>query len=71
MIIDNFNIIDISRFPSEAYPPLIVNPNTQLPLSVPFETFQLIRWRYSNVLKFFGLIEHSELSARHFLNIER
>ncbi len=42
MIIDNFNVIRVAIFESEANMPLIIDPEAPLTLSVSFEGFKAV-----------------------------
>jgi len=50
MVVNYLNIFSISFNPTETNTKLIVNPNTILTGTVPFQQFQMIPWRISQVL---------------------
>jgi hypothetical protein len=61
MIVGYFNVIGIPVFPVKADSPLIVDPNTVLPLAIALEGLKSIARRDSEVLKVSGLVKVQEL----------
>lgn len=49
MIVDDFHVCRASGCPTKADPVLVVDPNTELPVSVSFEAFQSVTWRNGQV----------------------
>jgi len=50
MVINNLNLICITILPDKANPPLIVDPDTVLPLAVMFQLLQSVSRRYSQFI---------------------
>jgi len=71
MTICNFNIKRVTCAPSEANPPLIVDANTMIAFSVPFQSFQLISWWNLQVTQLYHSIKNHQLLARNTLNALR
>jgi hypothetical protein len=46
MVVNYFNFKGVSVFPTKAYSPLFVNPDTVLALPVSCQLFQLVSWWY-------------------------
>jgi len=69
MIICNLNTIGTSVNPDKAHPPLIIDPNAVLSLTVALEGFQTIGRRNAQVRQVSGIIEHSQLASGDFLDI--
>jgi hypothetical protein len=49
VVIHYFNVVCITIDPAEADPPLIVDANAVLPLTILVQRFQPISWRYPQV----------------------
>jgi len=58
MIIDDLNIPGVSVLPLKANSPFLVNSDTVLALSVPRQSFQMIGWRYPQILYGGASIQH-------------
>ena len=69
MVIDNLNIMGVSRTPAEAYPPLSVDSDTMLPRTVTLELLEPICRRYAQIVEGRGGVKHPQLSEPHFLNV--
>jgi hypothetical protein len=63
MVVCDFNIISVSAFPVKADSPLIVDPDTVLPLTVTLQGLKPVARRDSKVLKEPDLVEVKELST--------
>ena len=50
MVVRDFDIVCITVLPAETYPILLIYPNAQLSLSIPFQSFEPIAWRNPQVL---------------------
>jgi len=61
MIINNFDIIRITRLPPKTYPPLIIDADAVLTHPVPFKRLQLVSRRLHQILKMPGAIQKEEL----------
>jgi hypothetical protein len=67
MIINDFNVMGIMVSPDKTYPPLDIDSDRILPVSVTAQTFQMIRRRCPQVREFRGSIQLSQpaLCPRH------
>jgi hypothetical protein len=61
VIVGDFHIEGITVFPAEANPPLIVDPDAVLTLSIPGKPFEAIPGRHSQIGQGIGCVEHEEL----------
>ena len=68
MVVNDLNIECASIFPTEAYPPSFVDPDTVLTLPVPFQSFQMIAGRNPQVLEKARPMKVEKFSARGTLN---
>jgi len=68
MVIHDLDIVRISRAPSEAHPPLLVDPDAVLTFPISLESLKSIPRGYTEVVEDRGCIEHSEFPKRHSLN---
>ncbi len=72
VIINDFNFMGIVVFrPNKANTKLIVNPNTILPLSVVFESFESVGRRDLQIIQLCRSIEHPRLAESHRLDVMR
>ena len=71
MVINDFNIKSVAFAPMEADSPLIINPYTVLSGTFPAECFETVSWRYTEVIKGPGVVDHSKLSPGYLLDILR
>jgi hypothetical protein len=62
MVVCYFNVIGVSAFPVKADSPLIVDPDTVLPLAVALQGLESVARRDFQVLKVLGLAKVQELS---------
>jgi hypothetical protein len=67
MVINDLDVVDISLSPGEANPPLVIDPDTMLPLAVAFQGLEPVAWRDLQVLERFGAMEIQELPPRDSL----
>jgi hypothetical protein len=51
MVINNLDVVGISRLPSEADPPLFMDPDAELSLPVAPRSFEPVAWRHSQILE--------------------
>jgi hypothetical protein len=65
VIIDDFHVAGISTLPAEADPPLVVDPNAVLALSVTAELFKVIRWWNTKVIKRLRSVQDEKFTQRH------
>ena len=68
VIIDDFNIVDVSIAPCEANPPLQVYANAVLTFPVPMQCFKVIAWGNSKSLDIHNSIKHIKFAKRYTLN---
>ncbi len=61
MIVGDFYIEGIAVFPAEAYPPLIVDPDAVLTLSITGQLFEAIPRRDSQIGQSIGGVKHEKL----------
>jgi hypothetical protein len=71
VIIDDFNIVSIIRFPGETYSPSIVDPDTVLPSSIPFQFFKPIGWWDAKICQIFRVMEIPKFSIGYLLDVRR
>jgi hypothetical protein len=57
MIVHNFHFIGAAFLPDEADAELIINPDTVLSFPIPFEDFQSVSRRASQVIQVFGGVQ--------------
>jgi len=60
VIIRYLNIVRIAVTPSEAYAPLVINPNTVLTGSISLELLKSVPWRDAQVLQSLGSVQYQE-----------
>jgi hypothetical protein len=63
MIVDDLNICRTVFGPSEANPPLIVDPDRMLAFSILGQAFQAITRRYPQVVELFGGLNRFQLPS--------
>ena len=69
VVINNFDAGNVTVCPCETYPPLVVDPDTVLALSVAFKQFQAVTWCRLQKLKRRSSINSSKLPVGCLLNI--
>jgi hypothetical protein len=69
MVIADFNVICVTIFKPEPDPPLIVDGNRILSLSIPFKRMQPIAWRISQIIEPCCEIHVPKLASRALCNI--
>jgi hypothetical protein len=57
MVVRYFNAISVSIFPAKADPPLIVDPDTMLPLSIALQGFEPVAGRDQEVFQTTGPVK--------------
>jgi len=62
VIIDDLNIMGVFAVPSEAKPPLIVDPDRILPYAIADELLKTVAGR-AKVVERLGIIQHAKLPA--------
>jgi len=68
MIVNDFDIVRVSRSPAETDPPLRVNPDAVLARPIAPELLQAIARRKAQVVEARGRFEHPQLSESDLLN---
>lgn len=71
MVINDLDVIRITAFPYEAYPPLLIDPDAVLPFSVMMQSLKVVRRRNTQSLKNARGVKHLELDHRRSLNCLR
>jgi hypothetical protein len=62
MVVDDFNIQDMTVIPAETNSPLVIHSNAMLSFPITLESFEPIRRRNSEIIQTFGGIQHRELA---------
>jgi hypothetical protein len=70
-IVDDFTVVRIRAFPSEAHPPLVIHSNTVLPLSIAAKFLQPIARRHPQVVERFRRVDGDELTKHDAAEISR
>jgi len=65
MVIDNFHTMSAVLLPNKAQPPLIVNTDAVLSLTLTFQCFQSVPWRHSQAVQFSGSMQLEQFSPRN------
>jgi hypothetical protein len=71
MIINNSHFVLRAIFPSENYPPLLVDSNAPEPGLLPLQLFKSIAWGNLKILNDSRLIDHAQLAPGPLLDIPR
>jgi hypothetical protein len=71
MVINDLDVVDISLSPGEANPPLVIDPDTMLPLAVAFQSLKPVAWGDLQVLERFGAVKIQELPPRDSLKASK
>src|SRR5574340_241014 len=71
MIVDDFDIVCVPIFPTETYPPLIVDADAPLPTAVAAQYLQAVSGWHAQFLDPPHGVEELELAPRHDLNLRR
>jgi len=69
VIVDDFDRISLAVMPCETDPPLLIDPNAVLALSIPLQSFQSVSWRDSQVFQRVRTINEKELSQCQMMEI--
>ncbi len=67
MIIHDFHVVGIAFAPNKTDAPLVIDADAVLPFSIAFQCFQVIAWRRSQIAKFSGDVQLSQLPLGHTL----
>lgn len=68
MVIDNFHIVGMAVFKTEANPPLVVDADAELTDTTAFECFKPVAGRGTQKIHGNGTIQHLQLALRRFLD---
>ena len=71
MVIDDLNVVCVAIPPSEADPPLIVDPDAVLALAISLERFKPITGRRPKIVKGACIVDLHELTVRSFRDFVR
>src|SRR5436305_14332139 len=71
VVVDNLNVIRVTRFPSETDSPLHVDRNVPLPRSIALELLETVARRDEEIVYFDRRVEHLQLSQRGGLDVWR
>lgn len=71
MVVANFDIVSIPINPSEAYSPLIVDPDRMLAFPIAPQLLQPIAWRYTQVPEIVSRVNRHQLSPGPFHDVWR
>jgi hypothetical protein len=68
VVVDDLDFVRVLALPSEADPPLIVDPDAVSACSLPAEPFETIARRHPQVRECHGRIEHPKLAQSDLLH---
>jgi hypothetical protein len=69
VIVDNLDVKGVTVTPLETDPPLLIDPNTVLALSITLQSLELIRAWNRKVFQFASCVQLLQLHQRAFLNV--
>ena len=69
MVIDDFRAMSAILKPRETYPPLVVNADAVLSLSVVLQRLKTISWRHSQAVQLCCGMQLKKLSTRNSLGV--
>jgi hypothetical protein len=70
MVIDDLHRLSVLVIrPPETKTPLVIHPNAPLAFPVSFKRFQTVGRRHSQVLQGGSVVQQTELSPRHILDV--
>ena len=69
MVVDDFDVVCVTRSPPKTDPPLLVDPSAVLASSIAFELLQAIAGRKPQVVEARRSIQHTKLPQRDSLNV--
>jgi hypothetical protein len=69
MVIHNLHLVGIPLLPGKTDAPLVVDAYAELAFSFTFQNFQSIAWRNPQVGQGPGVVEHTQLTPGHGLNV--
>lgn len=71
MIVDNLDLVGMAVLPHETDPPLVIDPDAMLPLSVTSQCLESIAWRHPQVLKQRRSVQLSQFPEGYSLDVRR
>src|ERR1700693_560468 len=71
MIVGDFDVPRCTIVPHKGEPPLIVDADTVLILTIPAQDFQAVARRNAQIVELIGGIQHQKLRAKVALNLRR
>jgi hypothetical protein len=71
VIVDDCHVVRIRAVPSEAHPPLVIDSNTVLPLSIAAKFLQPIARRHPQLVERFRRVDGDELTEHDAPEIRR
>jgi hypothetical protein len=71
VIVDDFNVVRIRAFPSEAHPPLVIDSTTVLPLSIAAKFLQPIARRTPQLVERFRSVDGNQLTEHNASELSR
>ena len=71
MVVDDFNFVRMSISPDKTDPPLVVDTNRMLAMSVLRQRLEAVAGRHSKVIERPRIVDETKLSERHGLDVRR
>jgi len=68
VVVHDLDVVRIAAVPSEADPPLVVDPDAVLACAIAAQPFQAVSRRHAKIVQPRRGIQHPELSQSHLLN---
>ena len=69
MVIDNLYLFGVAVAPDETDTPLLVDADTLLSFSIPFQGLEAVRRWNTKIIQRLGVVEHTQLAPGYLLNI--
>jgi hypothetical protein len=70
VVIDDLDIHRTFVSPDKTYPPLLVDPDAVLAMTIAAQSFEHVPWRRPQVSKFNCCIQHSQFTFSHYRNVD-
>ena len=71
MIVGDFHVVSMRRFPSEANSPLVIDPDAMLTSAPAFEGFKAIAGGSEQILQIIGFVQINHFAPSCLLDIRR
>jgi len=71
MIVRYLHLVGIAILPTKTDPPLLVDPDTVLAFTIPFELLQSVSRRYPKIVDRLGSVYHYQLPVSDALHFHR